>query len=95
RYDPSTSQLRRDGREISLTTIEGHIVRCLMQSAGRVVTHSRLAESVWGDDYPGAIHSLRVNIQRLRAKVEADPSNPKLILTKPGIGYYIAKPSYG
>ena len=95
RYDPSTSQLRYNGQEISLTTIEGQIVRCLMQSAGRVVTHSRLAESVWGDDYPGAIHSLRVNIQRLRAKVEADPSNPRLVLTRPGIGYYMAKSSYG
>jgi PAS domain S-box-containing protein len=95
RYDPSTSQLKYDGTEINLTTVEAQIVECLMRNAGRVVPHSALAEAVWGDEYSGATHSLRVNIQRLRAKVEADPGNPKVIITKPGIGYMIVKPSYG
>ena len=63
----------------------------LMRNAGHVVTHSRLAESVWGEDHPGALDSLRVYIRHLREKLEEDPSNPKLILTKVGVGYMLAK----
>ena len=62
-----------------------------MKNIGHVVTHSSLAEAVWGDDYPGAADSLKVHIRRLREKVEADPSHPQFILTKIGIGYFLAK----
>ena len=92
RLDPSTFQLTYSGREINLTIIEGNITRCLMENAGHVVTHTRLAEAVWGEDYPGALDSLRVYIRYLRQKLERDPSNPKLILTKPGVGYSLVKP---
>jgi PAS domain S-box-containing protein len=92
RFDPTTNQLSYGSKEISLTIIEGRIIQHLMRNAGHVVTHSRLAEAVWGDDYPGAIDSLRVYIRRLRGKLEEDPKNPKLILTKAGIGYFLAKP---
>jgi two-component system KDP operon response regulator KdpE len=92
RLDPSTFQLTHGGREISLTIIEGNIIQCLMQNAGHVVTHNRLAEAVWGEDYPGALDSLRVYVRYLRQKLERDPSNPKLILTKPGVGYSLVKP---
>ena len=68
-------------------------MRYLMQNAGHVVTHSRLGEVIWGEDYPGATESLRVYIRHLREKLEVDPSNPKLILTKVGVGYLLAKPS--
>ena len=56
-----------------------------------MVTHSSLAEVIWGTDYPDAAQSLKVYIRRLREKLEADPSQPRLILTKPGIGYYLAE----
>ena len=92
RFDPPTAQLTLGGKEVSLTVVEGHIIRCLMINAGRVVTHARLAEAVWGEDYPGALDSLRVNIRRMRTKLEPDPKRPELILTKPGIGYMLAKP---
>jgi two-component system KDP operon response regulator KdpE len=92
RFDPSTHQLRYHGRETTVTAIEGRIVEQLMQSAGRIVTHSNLAEALWGDDYPGAVASLRVHIRNLRAKLEDDPRHPKLIVTKPGLGYLLAKP---
>jgi len=92
RLEPSTFQLTHGGKEISLTIVEGRIIECLMRNAGHVVTHSRLAEAVWGEDYPGAIDSLRVYIRYLRQKLEADPSHPKLILTKAGIGYSLVKP---
>jgi len=93
RLDPSTFQLTYGGREISLTLIEGRIMFHLMQNAGRVVTHSRLVEVIWGEDHPAATESLRVYIRRLREKLEADPGNPKLILTKVGVGYILATPS--
>jgi len=90
RLDPSTFQLKYGGKEISLTLIEGHIMYHLMKNAGHVVTHSKLAEAVWGEDHPGATDSLRVYIRHLREKLEADPGNPKLILTKVGVGYILA-----
>ena len=92
RLDPSTFQLTYGGKEISLTLIEGRIMFHLMQNANRVVTHSRLVEAIWGEDHPGATESLRVYIRRLREKLEADPGNPKLILTKVGVGYILATP---
>lgn len=92
RFNPSTHQLLIGKKEIELTTIEAHIIRHLMKNAGYVATYSSLAEDVWGEDYPGSIDSLRVHIRRLRGKVEVDPGQPKLILTKAGIGYFLAKP---
>ena len=93
RLDPSTFQMTHGDKEISLTIVEGRIIEHLMRNAGQVVTHSRLAEAVWGEDYPGAIESLRVYIRYLRQKLEKDPSRPKLILTKAGVGYSLAKPT--
>ena len=91
-FDPSTRQLLYGEKEISLTATEGDILYCLMEKAGHVVTHSSLAEKIWGVDYAGAADSLKVYIRRLREKLEADPSHPQLILNKPGIGYLLAEP---
>jgi len=91
-FEPATCQLRYSGKDISLTIVEGRIIQCLMKHSGQVVTHFRLAEAVWGEDYSGATVSLRSHIRRLRIKLEPDPSNPQLILTKAGIGYSLAKP---
>jgi len=93
RFNPSTRQLTYGEKEINLTTIEAHIIQRLMRSTGRVVTHAALAEEVWGEDYPGAVVSLRTHIKGLRGKIEADPSHPKLIMTKAGVGYSLAKRS--
>ncbi len=92
RFNPSTHQLLIGEKEIGLTTIEAHIIHHLMKNASSVAAYSSLAEEVWGEDYPGSIDSLRVHIRRLREKIETDPSQPQLILTKAGIGYFLAKP---
>ena len=92
RLDATTGQLYCDGREIALTITESHILGHLMKNAGHVVTHMSLAEAVWGDDYPGVADSLKVHIRRLREKIEVEPSDPQLILTKTGVGYFLAKP---
>jgi two-component system, OmpR family, response regulator VicR len=92
RLEVTSGQLRYDVKEIALTITESRILAHLMRNAGHVVTHSSLAEAVWGNDYPGAADSLKVHIRRLREKIEPSPSQPKLILTKAGVGYFLAKP---
>lgn len=91
-FDPSNWQLFYGEREINITRTEASIIRHLMENVGKVVTHSDLAEAVWGTDYPDAAGSLKVHIRRLRVKVEEDPGHPRIILTKSGIGYSLAKP---
>ena len=91
-FNPSTRQLYRGEKEISLTRTEGSVLCHLMRNAGQVVPYHSLAEAVWGEDYPDATDSLRVYIRRLREKLEADPSNPQIILTRAGVGYSLAKP---
>ncbi len=91
-FNPLTRQLLYGEKEINLTAIEAHIIHCLMRMGGRVATYSSLAEEVWGEDYPGSVDSLRFHIRRLREKLEADRSRPQLLLTKEGIGYFLAKP---
>lgn len=88
---PSTGHLTLGRKRISLTRTESLILHHLMKNAGQVLTHSSLAKPLWGEDYPGAIDALRVYIQRLRTKLETEPSHPQLILTKPGIGYFMAE----
>ena len=92
RLDATTGQLFHDSQEIALTITESRLLSHLMRNAGHVVTHSSLAEAIWGNDYPGAADSLKVHIRRLREKIEADPSHPQFILTKAGVGYFLARP---
>jgi two-component system response regulator VicR len=92
RLEATTGQLLHNSQEIALTITESRLLSHLMRNAGHVVTHSSLAEAVWGNDYPGATDSLKVHIRRLREKIEADPSHPQLILTKSGVGYFLVRP---
>jgi len=92
RFHPSTRQFFHGYKEVILTATESNIIYHLMKKMGQVVTQSSLAEAVWGDDYPGAVDSLKVYIRRLRKKLESDPSHPNLILTRPGVGYLLAPP---
>jgi two-component system KDP operon response regulator KdpE len=92
RLETTSGQLHLEGKEIALTITESRILAHLMRNVGHVVTHSSLAEAVWGNDYPGAADSLKVHIRRLREKIEASPSQPKFILTKAGVGYFLTRP---
>ena len=78
------------GQEVPLTPIEYRLLAYLAQNAGRVVTQDLLLEHVWGSEYLGESHMLQVNINRLRRKIEADPTHPLYLLTKVGIGYLLA-----
>ena len=79
------------GREVALTPTEYRILAYLAQHAGRVVTQDLLLEHVWGPEYVGEGHMLRVNITRLRRKLETNPSHPRYLLTRSGIGYFLVE----
>lgn len=76
---------------VSLTATERTILQKLLDNRGRIVTFDALCEAVWGGDYYGYENSLNVHIRHLREKVEAQPSQPKWILTARGLGYKLAK----
>ena len=78
------------GKEVTLTPTEYAIIAYLAQNMGRIVTQDLLLEHVWGMEYLGESHMLQVNINRLRRKIETDPSQPRYILTKVGVGYSLA-----
>ena len=75
------------GREISLTPIEYALLKTLALSAGKVLIHRHLLREVWGPGYDQDANLLRVNISKLRHKIEADPARPQHIVTEPGVGY--------
>jgi len=77
----------RDGAEVKLTPKEFDLLAFLARHAGRVVTHRQILREVWGPAHEHDTQYLRVYVGQLRAKLEADPVNPKLIVTEPGVGY--------
>ncbi len=91
RFDRSMRKVFYGDKEINLTTIESLILYQLAKNAGQVVPHNDLAEAVWSDHYPGAIDALRVYIRHLREKIEKDPGQPEMIITKTGIGYLMPR----
>jgi two-component system, OmpR family, KDP operon response regulator KdpE len=82
----------REGREIRLTPKEFELLALLARHAGKVVTHKQLLHAVWGPAHEENTQYLRVYVGQLRQKVEADQSEPAVILTEPGIGYRLAEP---
>jgi DNA-binding response OmpR family regulator len=84
-----------DDKEVVLTPTEYRVLAYLIQNAGRVMTQDLLLEHVWGQEYVGESHMLQVNVNRLRRKIEPDPTHPHYILTKVGIGYQFATKPQG
>jgi two-component system, OmpR family, KDP operon response regulator KdpE len=85
--DFESRQVKVRGRDIHLTPKEYEVLRHLVANQGKPLTHRRLLQSVWGPDYGEETENLRVVINQLRKKIEADPARPKYILTEPWIGY--------
>lgn len=75
------------GSEVTLTPTEYSLLQELVLNAGKVLTHTHLLNRVWGPMYEEEREYLRVFVGRLRAKLEPDPTNPKYIITVPGVGY--------
>jgi len=72
---------------VRLTATEYALLRLLVQHAGRVLTHRQILRQVWGPQYEEETPYLRVYVAQLRRKLEADPANPTLLITEPGVGY--------
>ena len=75
------------GAETAMPLKEFELLELLLRNAGRVLTRGQLIDRVWGSDYFGDTKTLDVHIKRIRAKIEDDPGEPRLLLTVRGLGY--------
>jgi two-component system KDP operon response regulator KdpE len=85
-------RVRIRGEEVHLTPTEYDLLRVLIQHSGEVMLHSDLLAVVWGEEYRNDLAILRVNVSRLRQKLEVDPRDPEYVLTVPGVGYSLPSP---
>ena len=83
-------EVRVRNKPIELTLREFEVLRYLANQPGQVVTREALLEKVWGYEYYGDIRTVDVTIRRIREKIEIDTSNPKILITKRGVGYYLS-----
>jgi two-component system KDP operon response regulator KdpE len=90
--DLSVPSVSRAGLAVHLTPTELKLLAALVRSAGRVLTHRQLLAEVWGADYVDHTHYLRLYMAQLRAKLEAEPAEPQLLLTEAGVGYRLVEP---
>ena len=88
--DLNKFEVRARGEIIDLTLREFEVLKYLANQPGQVVTRETLLEKVWGYEYYGDIRTVDVTVRRIREKIEKDTSNPKILITKRGVGYYIA-----
>lgn len=87
KVDMARRLVEHNGEPLHLTPIEYRLLCALLRGAGRVSTHRHLLREVWGPSYSESNHYLRIFVGRLRHKLEADPAQPKHILTETGVGY--------
>lgn len=80
------------GRNVSLTAKEYDLLHHFASHPGRVYTRTQLLDQVWGYGYEGYEHTVNSHINRLRGKIEADPADPRYVLTVWGVGYRFAEP---
>jgi two-component system, OmpR family, KDP operon response regulator KdpE len=81
-----------DGMRVMLTPKEYRLLQLLAQHAGNVVTHQFLLKEIWGSPHLQDTHYLRIFMRKLRQKIEADPTQPRLLLTELGVGYRLVAP---
>ena len=89
KVDLARRQVSLGDRAVHLTPIEYGLLATLVRHAGKVLTHRHLLREVWGPHADDA-HVLRVHMAQLRRKLEAEPANPRYLLTEPGVGYRLA-----
>ncbi|MBQ1843688.1 MAG: response regulator transcription factor [Lachnospiraceae bacterium] len=91
RIDTDSRRLFIKGKEINLTSKEFEMLYLLVSHPGKVYSRDALLKEVWGEDFPGDARTVDVHIRRLREKIEPNPSEPKYVHTKWGLGYYYQK----
>ena len=88
--DLNKFEVKVRGEIMDLTLREFEVLKYLANQPGQVVTREVLLEKVWGYEYYGDIRTVDVTVRRITEKIEKDTSNPKILITKRGVGYYIA-----
>lgn len=88
RLDCEGRRLHVSGKEVNLTAKEFDVLELLVLNPNKVYGRENLLKLVWGEDYPGDVRTVDVHIRRLREKIEPNPSEPKYVHTKWGVGYY-------
>ncbi len=86
--DAESRRVYLKGKEAFLTAKEFDLLELLMENSGRVYSRENLLQLVWGQDFPGDARTVDVHVRRLREKIEQNPSDPKYLHTKWGVGYY-------
>jgi two-component system response regulator RegX3 len=87
RMDVDRHTITVSGNEISMPLKEFELLELLLRNAGRVLTRGQLIDRVWGSDYFGDTKTLDVHIKRIRSRIEANPSEPSMLVTVRGLGY--------
>ena len=88
RMDCESRRVFIEGNEINLTAKEFDVLELLVFNPNKVYSRENLLNLVWGYEYPGDVRTVDVHIRRLREKIEKNPSDPKYVHTKWGVGYY-------
>lgn len=88
RIDKDNRRVQICGREINLTGKEFELLEFLVANPGQVYGRAKLLQLIWGKDYPGDERTVDVHVRRLREKIEPNPSEPRYVQTKWGVGYY-------
>lgn len=86
--DVDARRVMIEGREINLTAKEFDVLELLVTNPNKVFSREKLLNIVWDYEYPGDVRTVDVHIRRLREKIEKNPSEPKYVYTKWGVGYY-------
>ena len=86
--DTDSKRLHIGTKEINLTSKEFDVLELLVKNPDKVYSREKLLTLVWGSQYPGDVRTVDVHIRRLREKIESNPSEPKYVHTKWGVGYY-------
>ena len=81
-------EVTKNGEIIDITLREFELLRFLATQPDKIYSREKLLENVWGYEYYGDVRTVDVTVRRLREKIEDDPSMPKYIITKRGVGYY-------
>lgn len=89
--DPLKYEITKSGEPIELTLREFELLKFLASSPSQVFSREQLLTDVWGYEYVGEVRTVDVTVSRIRDKIETEPSAPKYLLTKRGVGYYFKR----
>lgn len=89
RMDCDSRRVTIAGKEVNLTAKEFDVLELLIKNPNKVYSREKLLSIIWGEDYPGDVRTVDVHIRRLREKIESNPSEPRFVHTKWGVGYFL------